>query len=201
MHTERALSCCTSNRLMLSNLTCSISRPWDYTTVLRLHDIQTWSHRREDWKDAFKCTECRTFSKNLNPRNIVKSVSDILIHFRFLFENSFWISISGCKLTILPDIQPANRIVIISIAFVWKGVGFSILKNIRTRTRIGIQKFWNSSGVGVWKSEKHLNRIDIWKLDYRDEHWTELGFDWNRTIRLRILLIFHCFRTAKCFKN
>jgi len=27
---------------------------------------------------------------------------------------AFWISVSGCKLTILPDIQPANRIVIIS---------------------------------------------------------------------------------------
>jgi len=43
MYTERALSCHTSNRLsiMLTNLVCSISRlghgPWDYTTVLRLH--------------------------------------------------------------------------------------------------------------------------------------------------------------------
>ena len=30
------------------------------------------------------------------------------------FDSRFWISVSGCKLTILPDIQPANRIVIIS---------------------------------------------------------------------------------------
>ena len=54
------------------------------------------------------------FSKILNPRNIDKSISDIRIRFRFPFESSFWISVSGCKLTILPDIRPANRLVIIS---------------------------------------------------------------------------------------
>jgi len=54
--------------------------------------------------------QCATFSKSPNPRNIDKNVSDI----RIPFESSFWISLSGCKLTILPDIQPANRIVIIS---------------------------------------------------------------------------------------
>jgi len=52
--------------------------------------------------------------QSLNPRNIDKSVSDIRI--RFPFESSFWISVSGCKLTILPDIQPVNRIVVISAA-------------------------------------------------------------------------------------
>jgi len=55
-----------------------------------------------------------TFSKSLNPRNIDKRVSDNRIRIRFPFESSFWISLSGCKLTILPDIQPANLIVIIS---------------------------------------------------------------------------------------
>jgi len=30
---------------------------------------------------------------------------------------SRWISVSGCKLTILPDIQPANRSVIISESY------------------------------------------------------------------------------------
>jgi len=55
-----------------------------------------------------------TFSKSLNPRNIDKNVSDTRIRIRFPFESSFWISLSGCKLTILPDIQLANRIVIIS---------------------------------------------------------------------------------------
>jgi len=49
--------------------------------------------------------QCASFSKRLNPRNIHKSVSDILIRTRFPFESSFWISVSGCKLTILPDIQ------------------------------------------------------------------------------------------------
>jgi len=56
----------------------------------------------------------RNFSKSLNPKNIDKSVSDIRIRIRLPFESSFWISVSGSKLTILPDIQPANRIVIIS---------------------------------------------------------------------------------------
>ena len=60
--------------------------------------------------------QCVTFSKSLNPRNIDKSVSDIRIPIRFPFESSFWISVSGCKLTIQPDIQLATRIVIISVA-------------------------------------------------------------------------------------
>ena len=55
-----------------------------------------------------------THTSGLNPRNIDKSVSDIRIRIRFPFESNFWISVSGCKLTILPGIQPANRIVIIS---------------------------------------------------------------------------------------
>jgi len=39
------------------------------------------------------------------------------------------------------------------VAGVWTGVGFSNLKNSRTR----IQKFWNRSGIGVWKSDSdHL---------------------------------------------
>jgi len=42
--------------------------------------------------------------------SIYKSVSDIWIP----FKSSFLISVSGCKLTILPEIQPGNRIVIIS---------------------------------------------------------------------------------------
>ena len=85
--------------------------------------------------------QCATFSKSLNLRNIDKSVSDTRIRIRFPFESSFWISLSGCKLTILSDIQPANRIVIIS--------------DSRIQTRI--QKFWNRSGVGAWKSDSgHL---------------------------------------------
>jgi len=62
----------------------------------------------------------------LNLRNIEKTVSDILFRIRFPFQSSLWISVSGCKLTILPDIQPANRLVIISGsvgAFNWKHNG------------------------------------------------------------------------------
>jgi len=58
--------------------------------------------------------QCATFSTSLNPQNIDNSVSDVRI--RFPFESSFWISVSGCKITILPDIQLVNWIVIISDA-------------------------------------------------------------------------------------
>jgi len=58
--------------------------------------------------------QCATFSKSLNPRDINKSVSNIRIRIRFPFQSRFWVSVSGCKLTILPDIQPANCMVIIS---------------------------------------------------------------------------------------
>ena len=63
--------------------------------------------------------QCATFSKSLNPRNIDKSISDIRI--QVPFESSFWISVSGCKLTILPNIQLANQIVIISAAYIRDG--------------------------------------------------------------------------------
>jgi len=95
---------------------------WDYTTIQRLHHRETRSHSTEGWKDAsednkWMIVQCATFSKNLNPRNIDKSVSDIRIRIRFTFESSIWISVSSYKLTILPDIQPANQIVIISGAY------------------------------------------------------------------------------------
>jgi len=122
MYTERALlSWHTRNRFMLTNLACPSSRlrgEWDYTTVQGLHQRLTRSHGTEGWKDASENNEwiivqCATFSRSLNPRNIDKSVSDIRILIQFPFESSFWISVPGCKLTILPDIQPANRIVIL----------------------------------------------------------------------------------------
>ena len=90
---------------------------WDYTMVQRLHHWQTGSHGTKGWKDASEDNKWMiapwvTFSKSLNPRNIDKSALDIRI--RLPFESSFWISVSGWKLTILPDIQPENRRVIIS---------------------------------------------------------------------------------------
>jgi len=90
-----------------------------YSTEITVHHRQTRSHGSEGWKDASEdnkrmIVQCATFSKSLNLRNIDKNVSDIRIRIRFPFESSFWISVSGCKLTLLPDIQPGNRIVIIS---------------------------------------------------------------------------------------
>jgi len=41
---------------------------------------------------------CNFFQKSLDPRNIDKNVSDILIRIRFPFESSFWIFVSGCKM-------------------------------------------------------------------------------------------------------
>jgi len=124
MYTERALSCHTRNAFMLTNLACPISRltggmGLHYGTEIIVHHRQTGSHGTEGWKDASEANkwmivQCATFSNTLNPWNIDKSVSDIRIRIRFPFESSFWISVSGCKLTILLAIQPANRIVIIS---------------------------------------------------------------------------------------
>jgi len=44
--------------------------------------------------------QCATFTKSLNPRNIEKSVSDILIRIRSRLKTVFGYSVSGCKLTI-----------------------------------------------------------------------------------------------------
>ena len=97
----------TSNRLMLTNLAC----PWGYTTVQRLHHRQTRSLGTKGWKDASECNngmiaQCAIFYKKIWILEWREK--------RFPFESSFWISLSGCKLIILPYIQPANRIVIIS---------------------------------------------------------------------------------------
>ena len=113
--------------------TGSCWQTWHNTTVQRLHQRQTRSHGAEGWKDAsednkWMIVQCATFPKRLNPSNIDNSISDI--HIRFPFESSLWISLSGCKLTILPDVQPSNRIVIISdlmLTSVWYGVGESPL--------------------------------------------------------------------------
>jgi len=77
-------------------------------------DLESWHRRlkRYFWSNKWMIMQCATFSKSLTPRNIDKSVSDTRI--RFPFESSFWISVFGRKLTILPDIQPVNRIVIIT---------------------------------------------------------------------------------------
>ena len=62
------------------------------------------------------------------------------IHIRILFpqKNTFWISVCGWKLTIRPDINPANRIVIISVIQVqrWLDSLFQI------PTPLLFQNFW-----------------------------------------------------------
>ena len=67
-------------------------------------DRLTWSHGAEGWKGPSKDTRwmivhCATFFKSLNPRIIEKSVSDMLIRIRLPFRSSFFICVSGCKLT------------------------------------------------------------------------------------------------------
>ena len=83
-----------------------------------------------------------TFSKNLNPRNIEKSVSDIRIRIRFPFDSRFWISVSSCKFTILPDIQPANQIVIISVLYQYVSGSTSNSKTIYSASSDIRFMFW-----------------------------------------------------------
>jgi len=92
-----------------------------------------------------------TSPKSLIPRNIDKIVSDI----QFPFETSFRISVSGCKLTILPDIQPANRIVIISgdstLTRACKPITRSDSTVLVTLTRKNFRWFWlDSDSRGLW---------------------------------------------------
>ena len=56
------------------------------------------------------------------------------------------------------------------VARVWTGVGFSNLKNSRTRMRTRIQKFWNRSGVRVWKNYPG-------HLCYKDKLWNHSCMD------------------------
>jgi len=102
---------------MLTNLACSISRLRGNGVTLRYRDytidrlgVMAQQAEKMLLKMMNDCAMGNFFSKSLNPRNIDKSVSDI----RFPFESSFLISVSGCKLTILPDMQPENHMVIIS---------------------------------------------------------------------------------------
>ena len=123
LYTERALSWLTRNRFVPTNLACPISRlKGDEITLwyreYTIDRLGVMAHMAEKMllneDNKWMIVQCATFSKSLNPRNVNKSVSDIRIRIRFPFQSRFWISVSGCKLTILPDIQPANRIVIIS---------------------------------------------------------------------------------------
>jgi len=118
------------------------------------------------------------------PRNIEKSVSDILICIRLPFLSSLWISVSGCKLAIIPDIQPANQIAIISGA-------------ARSARLCG--EAWNAAGntandlndisllqsgicVGLWLREIGflilviLKSVESWQGELLTEIWKHSGF-------------------------
>jgi len=106
MQTERALSCHTRYRLMLTNLVCPISRGgmgFHYGTEIRpapQTDSESW-HWRQDGSDDTKINEWLRnvqLFPSLNPWNIDKGVSDIRICIRFPFESSFWISVSAIRL-------------------------------------------------------------------------------------------------------
>ena len=125
---------------------------WHNSTVLRSHHRQTRSNGAEGWKDAsednkWMIVQCATFSKSLNPRNIDKSVSDIRISIPFPFVSSFWITLCGCKLAILLDIKPANRIVIISGA--WAGFWIFWTRTPAASGRIRVQVFLTRTGFGL----------------------------------------------------
>jgi len=134
--------------------------------------------------------QCATVSKSLNPRNIDKTVSDIRVRIRFPFENSFWISVSGCKLTILPDIQPANRIVIISgrktKIHTHGGSREYTLDGANTFTLIKHKLlihllWWNTRHTHEWRHYAYYNVIA-----YFDEFQVlEVYGIWNFWLRLR----------------
>ena len=77
---------------------------------------------------------------------------DILIQTRFPHKNTFWISVSGWKLTIRPDIHPAKRIVIISGAqqrCAWTEFWIFWTQTPAASGRIGIQVFLTRTGPGL----------------------------------------------------
>jgi len=148
--------------------TDSCWQTWHNSTAQNLHHRQTRSHGAEGWKDAsednkWMIVECATFSKSLNPWNIDKSVSDIRIRIRFPFESSFWISLSGCKLTILPDIQTANRIVIISGAY-------TVTLSVFQIPVLNMIRFLDRHPTGFCNSEADPGWTGFWKIS-TDQIW------------------------------
>ena len=119
MYTERALSCYTSNRRMLTTWHVKAEghglctrRYWDYTTdrpgVMAQKAEDMFPKTLKKWLYNVQLFQESESSKYREKR------SDILIRIRFPVESSFWMSVSGYKLTIFSDIQPANWIVVIS---------------------------------------------------------------------------------------
>ena len=86
--------------------------------------------------------------------------SDILI--RLPFQSSLWISISSCKFTILPNIQPASRIVIISASVIYVQLlegqeGYRLLWAVMINppelpVNVEARNHAHISSTGVWKT-------------------------------------------------
>ena len=124
-----------------------------------------------------------TFSKSLNHRNIDKTVSDIRIRIRFPFESSLWISVSGGKLIILPDIQPENHIVIISVVqtliFLFRiqsrSANFQSESTLDPVSTWHKQQRWSrsrSAGVDSGRSQRFLPKLE---QDPESEFWMKTG--------------------------
>ena len=185
--------------------TDSCWQTWHNSTVQRLHHRQTRSHGAEGWKDASEDNKwmivqcgCAPFPKSLNPRNSDNCVSYIRIRILFPFESSFWISLSGCKLTILPDIQPANRIVIISasgygcrqvadLAFLIADLAFLHLAFFwNQRKPDKIISFSSSEGLGSGKtlSELRIYYKSLLSRDYDHAGCKEYSKDCTAALKL-----------------
>ena len=86
------------------------------------------------------------------------------------------------------------------VAGVWTGVGFSNLKNCRTRA--WIKKFWKMSGVGVWKNDSGHQRCtqsEIFDSDstpasteYTPTHFKVLDSDSCSNSKVNYPILCHC---------
>jgi len=92
-----------------------------------------------------------------------------------MFESSFWISVSGSKLTILPDIQPANRIVIISEILYKNPPNFPPKNPPPTKRKF--HRSTKSKNSQIWrKNSTYGNIVDgVYVKGIRDDQYTLSG--------------------------
>ena len=121
---------------------------WHLTKSFNSHNThqksyrQTWSlhsEKQNDWQTIIsqKFRGGQKFRLTRHPQSLFNFDSSRSLRGDFLSKNIGTISVGSM------------------VPGVWTGVGFLNLKNFQTWTRI--QKCWNRSGVGVWKSDSsHL---------------------------------------------
>ena len=83
----------------------------------------------------------------------------LLIRIRIPVEGSLWISVSGCELTILPDIQLANRIVTISGCQLSTAVSVtnsSYNEYAKSCLKIYLIYFWNRKTCNLMRLFQYL---------------------------------------------